>query len=147
MRVKNRRCIGNRGGSQYKTQAFKNSRFCFFCSCEMNENMKSPHFKTREHIIPRRLGGKNAAPNVVAACQSCNHKRGKVLEKFVQNRFDEEGLSFIKESIIIVTFRLWKIWGVTSFREYWKTHGIPAGYTLTLQDELYHPIKSARNST
>ena len=31
---------------------------------------------TIDHVIPRRLGGKYAWDNLVAACPSCNHRKG-----------------------------------------------------------------------
>lgn len=31
---------------------------------------------TIDHIIPKRLGGKHSWSNVVAACPSCNHRKG-----------------------------------------------------------------------
>jgi len=34
-----------------------------------------PHL-TIDHVIPRRLGGKHSWDNLVAACPSCNHRKG-----------------------------------------------------------------------
>lgn len=31
---------------------------------------------TADHIVPQRVNGKDAASNLVAACQSCNSKKG-----------------------------------------------------------------------
>lgn len=31
---------------------------------------------TLDHILPKRLGGKHSWTNVVAACPSCNHRKG-----------------------------------------------------------------------
>ena len=37
---------------------------------------------TIDHVIPRHLGGKHVWTNVVAACPSCNHRKGgKMLEE------------------------------------------------------------------
>ena len=33
-------------------------------------------YLTIDHIIPRRLGGSHAWDNLVAACPSCNHRKG-----------------------------------------------------------------------
>ncbi|MCK5430112.1 MAG: HNH endonuclease, partial [Anaerolineales bacterium] len=33
-------------------------------------------YLTIDHIIPRRLGGKHSWENLVAACPSCNHRKG-----------------------------------------------------------------------
>jgi 5-methylcytosine-specific restriction endonuclease McrA len=31
---------------------------------------------TIDHVVPRHMGGKHVWDNVVAACQSCNHRKG-----------------------------------------------------------------------
>ena len=41
----------------------------------------SPHELTFDHVIPRRLGGKTSWTNIVAACSSCNLKKGGRLPK------------------------------------------------------------------
>lgn len=33
-------------------------------------------YLTIDHIVPRRLGGKHAWDNLVAACPACNHRKG-----------------------------------------------------------------------
>jgi 5-methylcytosine-specific restriction endonuclease McrA len=33
-------------------------------------------YLTIDHIIPRRLGGQHSWENLVAACPSCNHRKG-----------------------------------------------------------------------
>lgn len=33
-------------------------------------------YLTIDHVIPRRLGGKHAWDNLVAACPTCNHRKG-----------------------------------------------------------------------
>ena len=33
-------------------------------------------YLTIDHVIPRRLGGKHSWENLVAACPSCNHRKG-----------------------------------------------------------------------
>jgi 5-methylcytosine-specific restriction endonuclease McrA len=35
-----------------------------------------PSYLTIDHVIPRRLGGKHTWDNLVAACPSCNHRKG-----------------------------------------------------------------------
>ncbi len=42
---------------------------CQYCG------MRYPHL-TIDHIIPRRLGGSHTWENLVAACPSCNYKKG-----------------------------------------------------------------------
>ncbi len=42
---------------------------------------RSPDELTFDHVIPRRLGGKTSWTNIVAACSSCNFKKGGRLPK------------------------------------------------------------------
>jgi 5-methylcytosine-specific restriction endonuclease McrA len=42
---------------------------CQYCG------QRVPHL-TIDHVIPRRLGGKHSWDNLVAACPSCNHRKG-----------------------------------------------------------------------
>jgi 5-methylcytosine-specific restriction endonuclease McrA len=37
---------------------------------------KQVPYLTVDHIVPRRLGGKHVWSNLVAACPSCNHRKG-----------------------------------------------------------------------
>lgn len=37
---------------------------------------KTTPFLTLDHVIPKHLGGKHAWSNLVAACSSCNHRKG-----------------------------------------------------------------------
>ncbi len=46
---------------------------CVYCS--------SPDDLTFDHVIPRRLGGKTTWKNIVAACSTCNLKKGGRLPK------------------------------------------------------------------
>jgi 5-methylcytosine-specific restriction endonuclease McrA len=46
---------------------------CVYCG--------SPNELTFDHLIPRRLGGKTSWTNIVAACSSCNLKKGGRLAK------------------------------------------------------------------
>lgn len=46
---------------------------CAYCN--------SPDDLTFDHLIPRRLGGKTSWANIVAACSSCNLKKGGRLPK------------------------------------------------------------------
>lgn len=43
-------------------------------------------FLTIDHVIPRRLGGKHTWENLVAACPSCNHRKGGRTLEQVQMR-------------------------------------------------------------
>jgi 5-methylcytosine-specific restriction endonuclease McrA len=42
---------------------------CQYCG------QSTPHL-TIDHVIPRRLGGQHTWKNLVAACPSCNHRKG-----------------------------------------------------------------------
>lgn len=37
---------------------------------------KNSHYLTIDHIVPRRLGGDYSWENLVAACPTCNHRKG-----------------------------------------------------------------------
>jgi 5-methylcytosine-specific restriction endonuclease McrA len=52
---------------------------CQYCGLHM------PHL-TIDHIIPRRLGGNHSWNNLVAACPSCNHRKGGRTLEQVQMR-------------------------------------------------------------
>lgn len=41
----------------------------------------SPHELTFDHVVPRRLGGQTSWTNIVAACSTCNLKKGGRLPK------------------------------------------------------------------
>jgi 5-methylcytosine-specific restriction endonuclease McrA len=43
-------------------------------------------YLTIDHIIPRRLGGRHTWENLVAACPSCNHRKGGRTLEQVQMR-------------------------------------------------------------
>ena len=43
-------------------------------------------YLTIDHVIPRRLGGQHIWNNVVAACPSCNHRKGGRTPEQVQMR-------------------------------------------------------------
>jgi 5-methylcytosine-specific restriction endonuclease McrA len=43
-------------------------------------------YLTIDHVIPRRLGGKHTWENLVAACPSCNHRKGGRTLEQVQMR-------------------------------------------------------------
>jgi 5-methylcytosine-specific restriction endonuclease McrA len=43
-------------------------------------------FLTIDHVVPRRLGGMHAWENLVAACPSCNHRKGGRTLEQVQMR-------------------------------------------------------------
>lgn len=42
---------------------------CQYCGQKLS-------YLTIDHVIPRRLGGRHSWQNLVAACQTCNHRKG-----------------------------------------------------------------------
>ncbi len=54
---------------------FELSQQCFWCGITLCRDRNCPRSKTREHIIPRSLGGCGKA-NIVGACMRCNSTRG-----------------------------------------------------------------------
>ena len=52
---------------------------CQYCG------QRSAHL-TVDHVIPRRLGGQHSWVNLVAACPSCNHRKGCHPLEYVQMR-------------------------------------------------------------
>lgn len=91
----------------------KEVKSCFFC----NKHLTSTN-RTTEHIIPVCLGGKNYPPNVVACCYGCNNDRSRPLSYFLTNRFNEEGIQFVRSCYSLFYYRLWKLFEVTSIREF-----------------------------
>lgn len=51
---------------------------CQYCGRSKSE-FKSHEFLTVDHVIPQARGGRNEWTNVVAACSSCNNKKGDTL--------------------------------------------------------------------
>ena len=53
-----------------KTEVFRRDNYtCQYCG-------ESENHLTIDHVNPRHLGGMHVWENVVAACPSCNHKKG-----------------------------------------------------------------------
>jgi 5-methylcytosine-specific restriction endonuclease McrA len=53
-----------------KREVLRRDEFtCQYCG-------KRAPFLTLDHVIPRRLGGDHSWDNLVAACPSCNHRKG-----------------------------------------------------------------------
>jgi hypothetical protein len=60
-----------------KTLFRRDQNICAYCG-----NMFPTEKLTRDHIIPKSLGGKDIWTNVVTACKPCNHRKGsKTLEQ------------------------------------------------------------------
>ena len=53
-----------------KREVLRRDNFtCQYCG-------QRPSYLTVDHIIPRRLGGAHSWENLVAACPTCNHRKG-----------------------------------------------------------------------
>lgn len=60
--------------------SWRDGKFCHWCGCRLLKDWPSrlsnhPRSITKEHIIPRALGGSNDQRNLTAACRQCNHTR------------------------------------------------------------------------
>lgn len=55
---------------------------CFWCGEQTVSPLqwKNPRRATREHLIPRILGGPDISENIVVACSDCNSRRGHSME-------------------------------------------------------------------
>ena len=108
-----------RTGTKYSIRKwFRDEKFCYFCNHDFSVFQNISRFKkTVEHIVPLMIGGNNSRPNVVACCYGCNEDRAKLLNRFIQNRFDKEARQYIHECYILYIWRLYQIYGITSTRE------------------------------
>ncbi len=53
-----------------RREVFRRDQYtCQYCG-------KNTIFLTVDHVLPKHLGGKHAWTNLVAACPSCNHRKG-----------------------------------------------------------------------
>lgn len=53
------------------------SMICHYCDNECKQSGKKA--ATRDHIVPKSMGGANSVHNYVLACADCNSKRGNDL--------------------------------------------------------------------
>lgn len=51
---------------------------CFWCGAFFGKNQL-----TKDHVIPKGVGGSNKKGNIVKACESCNNDRGKVVSIYL----------------------------------------------------------------
>lgn len=59
---------------------------CFYCGASLNRETF-----TRDHVIPRSLGGPTAVANLVSACLTCNQRKGdRDVEDFRRDCFGGE---------------------------------------------------------
>jgi len=47
---------------------------CQYCG-RNKQQLKSSEFLTRDHVMPRHMGGRDIWENVVTCCNSCNNKK------------------------------------------------------------------------
>lgn len=49
---------------------------CAYCEKPMSLYKQGDDFATRDHVKPKRLGGRSGRDNEVAACFECNQSKG-----------------------------------------------------------------------
>jgi len=56
---------------------------CHYCNCKTQRatsgNATKGNIATRDHVVPKYMGGANAMENYVLACHKCNSRRGNQL--------------------------------------------------------------------
>lgn len=64
--------------SNVRTLIKRDKGVCHYCKRHVDINQKKK-YPTRDHIVPRSLGGPNRLDNYVLACSHCNNDRGTSL--------------------------------------------------------------------
>lgn len=103
----------SRGRNDNMVQRLMNQAngLCHYCNkpCSRKGGPKSSRYPTRDHVVPRSLGGKNSITNYVLACSGCNNDRGTSLfycdcrdcvEIIYDYLYDPEALNSIFDGII-----------------------------------------------
>lgn len=72
---------------------------CQYCAREKQE-LKHSEFLTRDHVIPRHMGGKDIWENVVTCCNTCNNKKAYFT-------LDELDMRLLKTPVAPTIFELW----------------------------------------
>lgn len=66
--------VANRFGIDFYTTKYK----CFYCNTPLNDTNR-----TKDHVVPKKLGGILSNDNKVYACRDCNYlKKDMTLEEF-----------------------------------------------------------------
>ena len=66
-------------GKAPASHGWRKGRYCYWCNQKVAYDPRlwqEPYAATRDHLVPRSLGGSNAHWNIVVACRKCNMARG-----------------------------------------------------------------------
>ena len=72
---------------------------CQYCG-RNKQQMRSAEFLTRDHVIPRHMGGRDIWENVVTCCNSCNNKKAYHL-------LEDINMTLLKIPTAPTIFELW----------------------------------------
>ena len=72
---------------------------CQYCG-RNKQQLRSSEFLTRDHVIPRHIGGRDIWENVVTCCNSCNNKKAYHL-------LEDINMTLLKIPTAPTIFELW----------------------------------------
>ena len=72
---------------------------CQYCG-RNKQQLKSSEFLTRDHVMPRHIGGRDIWENVVTCCNSCNNKKAYHL-------LEDINMTLLKIPTAPTIFELW----------------------------------------
>ena len=72
---------------------------CQYCG-RYKQQLKSSEFLTRDHVLPRHIGGRDIWENVVTCCNSCNNKKAYHL-------LEDINMTLLKIPTAPTIFELW----------------------------------------
>jgi len=72
---------------------------CQYCG-RTKQQIRNSEFLTRDHVIPRHIGGKDVWENVVTSCNSCNNKKAYHL-------LEDINMTLLKIPTAPTIFELW----------------------------------------
>ena len=72
---------------------------CQYCG-RNKQQLKSSEFLTRDHVMPRHMGGRDIWENVVTSCNSCNNKKAYHL-------LEDINMTLLKIPTAPTIFELW----------------------------------------
>ena len=72
---------------------------CQYCG-RNKQQLKSSEFLTRDHVMPRHIGGRDIWENVVTCCNSCNNKKAYHL-------LEDINMTLLKNPTAPTIFELW----------------------------------------